>query len=454
MIKMTLYLRFSFLLLLLAAVRLNGQEKKWTLQECVDYAISNNIQLKRQKLQTDLARTDLDKSKMDILPSLNLGSNAQVSFRGRSIDPETNLITFEPTLSNSYSLNSTIDIFRGLATLNTIAANKFLLKAGFEQEKIARNNLIIDLMGQYYQLLYARGLERAAMLQLELSEKQLFRITKMVETGREALSKQYEIESKVSSDRLAFTIAQNNSIKALTSLRQLLQLEPDTPFDVYTPDPESIIISDRLISTDTVFKLASENLPRLRAIEYELKASEKSLAATRGMLFPSLSAGGGVTTGYYRVLGDVIPEPMPFSSQIKENNNQSLYLSLNIPIFNNYSTSRNIKAAKIRKSDNELRLELEKNVLYSEIENASSDFNRGRDEYRAAAANLEFNRKSFAAVEKKFESGLIDVTDYSASANGLFIAEAEVLRTRFLFLIRELTLRFYTTGEYENLFGK
>jgi len=335
-----------------------------------------------------------------------------------------------------------------------MAANKFMLKAGIEQEKIARNNLIIDLMGQYYQLLYARGLERAAMLQLELSEKQLFRITKMVETGREALSKQYEIESKVSSDRLAFTIAQNNSIKALTTLRQILQLEPDAAFDVYTPDPESIIVSDQSISSDTVFKLASENLPRLRAIEYELKATERSLAASRGLHFPSLSAGGAIYTGYYRVLGEGSPEQLSFSSQFKNNNSQALFLSLNIPIFNNYSTTRNVKAAKIRKTDNELRLELEKNILYSEIENASSDFNRGRDEYRAAAANLDFNRKSFAAVEKKFESGLIDVTDYSASANALFIAETEVLRTRFLFLIRELTLRFYTTGEYENLFGK
>ena len=101
-----------------------------------------------------------------------------------------------------------------------------MLKAGLESEKIARNTLIIDIMGQYYQVLYARGLEDASKMQLDLSEKQLFRITKMVETGKEALAKQYEIESQVSADRLAYTIAHNTSSQAITTLKQMLQLEP------------------------------------------------------------------------------------------------------------------------------------------------------------------------------------------------------------------------------------
>jgi outer membrane protein len=142
---------------------------------------------------------------------------------------------------------------------------------------------------------------------------------------------------------------------------------------------------------------------------------------------------------------------MSFSDQLRNNNSQAVYFSVNVPIFNNYTIGRNIKTARIRKSDTELRLELEKNNLYTEIENACLDYSRGRDEYMAAQANLEFNNKSFASVEKKFESGLVDVTDYSAAKTNLFRAEAEALRTKLQMMIRKLTLNFYTTGDYENL---
>jgi outer membrane protein len=126
-----------------------------------------------------------------------------------------------------------------------------------------------------------------------------------------------------------------------------------------------------------------------------------------------------------------------------------VYVSLQIPIFNRYTNGRNIKLAKINRNDTQLRLELEKNSLYSEIESACLNISRGQDEYAAARANLEFNKKSFDAVEKKFETGLIDVTDYSAAKTTLFKAETEAIRTKLQMLIRRLTIQFYCTGEYE-----
>jgi outer membrane protein len=186
---------------------ISAQVKKWTLEDCISYAVTNNIGLQRQRLQNETAEANLLKSRMDVLPNLNFGSDARVGF-GRSIDPVTNLITFKQNLSNSYSLNSNIQLFNGFTTLNTIAANKFMLKAGLETEKITRNTLIVDIMGQYYQVLYSKGLENASKMQLDLSEKQLFRILKMVETGKEALSRQYEIESQVSNLPILLHITQ------------------------------------------------------------------------------------------------------------------------------------------------------------------------------------------------------------------------------------------------------
>ena len=445
------YLKCIILILAVTfPLELVAQAEKWTLGDCIDYALANNIELQRQGLETETAVVNLTKSKMDLLPDLNLGSDARVGF-GRSIDPVTNLITFKQNISNSYSLNSTIELFNGFTTLNTISANKFMLKAGMESEKIARNTLIVNIMGQYYQVVYAKGLEAAAKMQLELSERQLFRIVRMVETGKESVARKYEMESQASGDRLTYTIAQNNASQAVTQLKQMLRLSSGDYFDVLIPDIESILITDTIYVADSIYHLASQVLPRLRAIEYELQASEKQVAAAKGLLAPGLSAGGAIYTGYYKVLGDDAAEQPSYATQLKNNNSQAVYLSLNIPIFNRYSAGRNIKLAKIRKSDTELRLELEKYNLYSEIEDACLTYNRGKQEYLAAEANLEFNKKSYAAVEKKFETGLVDVTDYSAARTTLFLAETEALRTRLQMMIRELAIRFYSTGEYENL---
>jgi outer membrane protein len=442
--------RIIILLLIFCIGKISAQVKKWTLEDCINYAVTNNIGLQRQRLQTETSEANFLKSKMDLLPSLNFGSDARVGF-GRSIDPVTNLITFKQNLSNSYSLNSTIQLFNGFATLNTIAANTFMLKAGLETEKTARNTLIVDILGQYYQVLYSTGLEDASKMQLELSEKQLFRIQKMVETGKEALSKQYEIESQVSADKLSYTVAHNSTSQALTTLKQMLQLESGTAFDILMLDLSSILITDRSFNTDSVYKIASQTFPRLKEINYELNASKKQVAASMGNLVPHLSVGGAVYTGYYKVISGSSADQASFPTQLKNNNSQAVFLSLGIPVFNNYSTGRNIKLAKIRRNDTELRLELEKNSLYTEIENACLNFNRGKDEYAAAVANFEFNKKSFNAVEKKFETGLVDVTDYSAAKSTLFRAETEALRTKLQLIIRKLTIQFYSTGEYEDI---
>ncbi len=383
----------SFMIILSCQAGFSQEVEKWTLDDCINYAVDNNIGLKRQGLQTETYETNLLKSKMDFLPSLNFGSDAQLGF-GRSIDPVTNLITFKQNISNSYSLRTNLNLFNGFSLHNTLNANRYMYMAGIESERVAKNTLILEILGQYYQVIYARGIEEVAKLQAELSEKQHFRIVKLVETGREALSKQYEIESQLSDDRLSYTIARNNANQAVTTLKQMLQLSPETEFEVEIPDLNYMPLADDSFNADSIYRIAAQTLPRLKAIEYELEANRKQISAAKGNLIPSISVGGAVYTGYYKVISEDVVEQQSYTTQLKNNNSQAVYFSLDIPIFNNYITGRNIKAAKIRKDDAALRLEQEKNNLYIEIENACLDYIRGKDEYIAAQANLNFNRRS------------------------------------------------------------
>jgi outer membrane protein len=438
------------LLFVLCFQDISAQVKKWTLEDCIDYAVKNNIGLQRQKLTTQSREADLLASRMNLLPNLNAQTQLQLA-NGRSID-QSNAIVFNKNLTNTVGVGSNIVLFNGFTEINTIAANKFMVKAGLEFEKIVRNSLVADILGQYYQVLYARGLESASKMQLDLSEKEVFRITKMVETGKEALAKQYEIESQYSADKLSYTIDHNSASQAITTLKQMLQLAPGTEFDIVTPDLKNTLITDASFSTDSVYNLAAQNLPRLKEIEYELTASKKQIAAARGTLAPRLSANGQIGSYYYDVLNaDAGISQNSYNRQINGNLSKQALVTLTVPIFNNLSTYRNIKMAKIRKNDNELRLELEKNNLYTDIENACLNYNRGKDEFSAANANFFFNTQSFASVEKKFEAGLVDVTDYSLAKTTLYKAETEALRTKLQLLIRKLTIQFYSTGEYENL---
>jgi outer membrane protein len=438
------------LLMALGVQQVSSQEKQWTLEDCINYAIANNIGLQRQKLQTKAAEVDLLKSKMDIVPTLNMGSDANLQF-GRSVNPVDYSITFEQNFGNSYYINSSMNVFRGFVTMNTIAANKFMVQAGLESEKIERNRLIVDILGQFYQILYSKGLENASKMQLELSERQLFRITKMVETGKEALSRQLEIESRVSADRLSYIVAQNTSDQAITTMKQILQLQPGSEFDILLPDLNNILIPDMTFNTDSVYNLATVVLPRLKEITYELNAAKKQYSASKGYISPNLSAQGSVFTGYYNVISESDASQDPFKTQLKNNNSQYVNLTLSIPLFNNYTNGRNIKKAKLKRDDTALRLELEKNNLYTEIENACLNYNRGKGEFEASLSNLEYNKKSFNAVEKKFESGLVDVTDYTVAKTTLFTAETEALRTKLQLIVRKLAIQLYSTGEYENL---
>jgi outer membrane protein len=440
----------TILLISLGFREISAQVKQWTLEDCINYAIANNIDLQRQKLQTKSAEVDLVKSKMDIVPTLNLGSDANLQF-GRSVNPVDNSISFEQNFGNQYYINSSMNLFNGFVTMNTISANKFMVQAGLESEKIARNRLIVDILGQFYQILYAKGLENASKMQLDLSERQLFRITKMVETGKEAVSRKFEIESRVSADRLSYVVAQNTSNQAITTMKQLLQLQAGSDFDILIPDLNNMLIADYTYNTDSIYAIAAVVLPRLKEITFELNAAKKQYAASKGYVSPRLSAQGQVYTGYYNVITENDGAQDPFKTQLKNNNSQYVNLSLSIPLFNNYSTGRNIKKAKLKRDDTALRLELEKNILYSEIENACLNYNRGKGEFEASRANLEFNKKSFSAVEKKFESGLVDVTDYTVAKTTLFSAETEALRTKLQLIVRKLAIQLYSTGEYENL---
>lgn len=435
--------------LLFGLSQLTLAQDKWSLDECIDYAIENNIALKRQQVLTEQNKATLTQNRMSMLPNLNFQAQANMNF-GRSVNPETNVITFNQNLLNSYWIGSGVTVFNGFATANRIAASKFMYKMGLELERVQKDKLSIDIIGAYYQVLMYRGVIKTATSQFEVSEYQLHRIKVMVETGAESRTTLLQLQSQVSNDKLLLTQAVNNELIALENLKQLLQLEAGLDFDISEESLLAQIDEELETNAESIFSIARSILPSISALDYKTKAREKEVKAAVGDATPELSLNAGLTTGYYDAMMEG-EATTPFLEQVKNNNNQSVSATLSVPIFSRWFYRSNIKKAKLNLKDSELELQQELNTLYSMVSNATLELAAVKDEHIAIQDTKEFSDLAFDAVEKKFQTGLANTTEFAEARRQKFYAEVDLLRIKLQYNLKLMTLKYYLTGEWKDL---
>lgn len=429
---------------LIIGATLSAQEG-WSLQQCIDYAMEHNLALKRQEIVRDQAKYDLTEQRMRQLPNLNFSTNASLNY-GRSVDPRTNTYTFDPNFSNSYSLSSGMTIFRGFAQTNMVAATKLMYLMGIEMVELQKNQLSLDIVNAYYQLLMTRGLAESARQQMLVTEKQLKRSELMVQTGKESRTTYYELQGQLSSNKLLLTQAENDAVSALQNLKALLQLGPDSEFDIQSND-EIIMAEADNMSPDSLYYIAKGVLPGIKALEYKTKAMEKGFTASKGYLVPAFSLSAGLSSAYIDALQEGI-NPTPFSEQLSNNNNYYFGVSFSLPIFNRWATQRSVKRAKLNLADSKLELEQEYNTLYQEVTRATLDLMASQDEYLAARDNLEYSRISFDSMEKKMATGLANATEFAESRRQLFSAEVNLIRSQLQYNLKMMTIKFFLSGTW------
>ncbi|MFO7850843.1 MAG: TolC family protein [Bacteroidota bacterium] len=422
-------------------------QDKWTLDECLAYAEENNIALKRSEITTERNKSDLLTRKLELLPDLRFQSSGSMNF-GRSVDPETNTITFKQNITNYYYLGTGLTVFNGFAQLNRISAARFMHLSSEQAEEEQKNLLALDIVNAYYSALMAKGTVSSAAEQVEVSKAQLHKTEVLVETGAESRTTLLEIQSQLSNDKLLLSQARTNAGIALEKLRLLLQIEPGVPFDIADNEETVIVRTDESVNTDSIYSNSLELLPRIKTLELQKDARKKELSVAKGLTVPELNLYAGWRTGYYdaMVAGE---DPTPFIDQLRNNTNQNVGLSLNIPLFNNWYNRNNIKQAKLDLKDTEMQLQQEKNALYNEVSSACFELVSVKDEYLSAVDNLEYNKLSFEAVSKKFDTGLASATEFAEAKKALFAAEINLLSAELQYRLKEMTVNFYMTGEWE-----
>jgi len=418
-------------------------QNQWSLTRCIDYAVENNIDLNISYNQIDLQKDNLIESKADLFPDLNMGTGLNLNY-GRNIDGNSNAITYDPTLSNNYWINSSVNIFQGLVKYNTISFNKFMLSARREETSYIKNKLIFSVLTSYYMLLYTTGLKAVAQSQVELSKMQFERMQKLVDVGRESPITVQDLKSQWAGDKLSLTRAENNVSKSLLDLKQLLRLDANQDFTIDSLNISAFSIIEKQ-DVDSLYNRAVNILPEIKKQEYLFKASEKDLSVAKGGISPRVYVSAGFNTGYYD--GD----SLSFNSQITSNQNPWINMGVVIPIFNNATVYSRIKRKQIAVKDQQLALEKQYDILYTEIWKAIDELQSAENEYYSALELYEFSDLSLKNVTKKLETGLASTTDYQVAKQRYTFAKATLLKAQLIYMMRKQMLEFYKTGDWSHL---
>ena len=430
------------ILLAWAAAALAGKaQQAWTLRQCIDYAVEHNIQIKQQDINRMQREIDVNTARNSRLPDLSASASENLSF-GRGLTAN-NTYSNTNTSSTSFSLGTSVPLFTGYRIPRTLELNQLNLQAATEDLEKAKNDIRMQVAQAYVQILYSMELCDVAQRQIHIDSLQLFRLTEMLRNGKASGSEVAQQEASLAQSRLTATQAESDRQLALLALSQLLELPSPQEFSIVRPTVDNAARLAPLtaqLSPDAIYAEAVMVKPEVRAEQYRLEGTEKSIAIARSAKLPSLSFQAGLGTNYYTSSG------MPSDGLFKQlNNNFSQYVGLNlsVPIFNRNETRNNIRQAKLNQQLQQLQLENTKKALYKEIQQAYYNALTASAQYESSHEARHSQEEAFRLMQAKYEYGKATITEFNESKNNLMKAESDLVRAKYEYLYQTSLLDFY-----------
>ncbi len=429
----------------------NAQNKKWTLQECVDYAINNKISIKQSEL--DLETTVIGKKAAigSFLPSFN--ANASHSWNiGLNQNITTGLLENQTTQFTSAGLNSNITIYNGLQNQNRYRkANLSIIAAQYQVAKM-KDDIALNVANAFLQILFNKENLKVQKEQLANDEKQQKKSEEFVAAGVVARGDLLDVLATVALDKQNVIAAENNLFLSNLSLAQLLQIEDFQTFEIADVDYQATSSATMLEKPENIVEKAKQNRVELKIARANLEVAERDVKIAKGDFQPSL-------IGFYsfssrvsyadRVIGfnpngsPILSGPLPFFDQFSNNKGHNFGLQLNIPILNGFSAKNNLDRFKIaldrsKINEKQATLDLERNV-YTAITNAKAALNA----YDAAIAAFEARKEAYNYAKEKYAVGMMNSFDFSQSQTLYTNAQSEVLRTKYDYIFKVKIVEFY-----------
>lgn len=430
------------LLLLMFSKPIFSQEL-WTLDDCVSYALENNLWLNDLEYTTAANRETNRQSFRDVLPLIRGKSDYSIFF-GRSVDPNDNSFINSNFFSNEYSLEASLDLFQGFQKINTIKASKFIYKAAQEESLQQKYLLAFRVMRAFYDIQFTYGLIDIAKEQVEVSQANYDLVKRQIDLGLKAETDLYEAESLLLADKLNVTQSENEWASAKLMLMQEMNLEDTSDILIQEEINELQDISEnKQLQSDSIYAAAKNFIPIIKAQEFRVKAAKKQVAIARGALYPTLKLQGAYGTGFFETIQDESGATISFKDQIRDNAFKFLGFSLVIPISGAWSGRSKIKQQKIEYLRAQNNLKSQEQELHQTIQTLVQEYKALRIEYEQSTKKMEAQRLTFTIAQKKYEKGLISVLELFTAKNLFANAQNENLQVRLRSEVNSSTLDFY-----------
>jgi len=460
----------------------NTELKKWTLRDCVDYAIENNISVKQSENNIALAEVDKRGAIGNFIPNLNLNSSAAWN-SGLTTDVTTGVLINQTTQTTNGGLSSGVAIYRGLRNQNELRrAELSILSSQYQLDKM-KDDISLFVINAYLEVLFSKEAVNVAIPQVEITQEQLARTKQLVEAGTLPRGDLLDVEATLANDEQNLILTQNRMELALITLAQLLQLEEYDNFDIANEEIETLpLINLPEYSVDMIFEKALETRNEIKVAQTNIEIAESDVKLAKGALQPTLSGFFNWNSRYSdrdqiigseidpnnptRVIGQVettgdnvispnyttITGPADgFMDQFDQNKGSSFGLSLQIPVFNGFSASNNVRRAKINYEQQKFQLEQEELDLEKIIHQVYADAVGALKLYDATKRSLEAREVSFQYAEERFDVGVLNSFDYSQIKNRLVTANSDFLRAKYDFIFRVKLLEYYYGIPVDNL---
>ena len=425
------------ILLIGVSTAVQGQTKKWTLKECVELALENNISIKQSMNTLKSNEQDIKAAKGEFLPSFgaNLSQSANFGsaelFSGNFVDRR-----FYST-NGSLSLNQTI--FNGFRTLNTYKQSQLNFERNEIELRRLQDDVSLNVASAYLNVLFNMENLETARSQYEFSQKQLEQVQNLVESGVQPVSNVYDAQANLSGDLQSFTVAQNNHKIALLTLAQLIQV-PSEGFDVeviQVEDPSPSIIYD---DVKPIVEYALNNRNEIKIANKNLEIADVNIKLSKAGFLPSVSMGYGFNTG---ANFSNLSEDSSFFQQINDNKGHGLNLNVNIPIFSRFRNQTAFARSKIQKDNVQLELDKAKLDLEANVQRAFTDAQAALRSYQASTASVQARELSFSNAQERYAIGALNSFELEQARLALINAKALSINAKYDFIFKTQVLDFY-----------
>ena len=422
--------------LLLIGFQLSAQNKKWTLEECVDYAIKNNISIKQSEL--DLKTSDVEKLEAigGFLPTLNGNANYSIN-TGASINPVTNQFQNQTFKSFSASANSNIMLFNGLANWKTLQRSKLNQIANTYRLDKMKDDIALSIANSYLQILFNKEQLKVQKNQNLVTKENIKRTQELIEAGSLPAGDIYELQATDATQEQQIISTENALLISKVALCQTLLLEDYATFDI---SDEVIDLPMSNITNETqeaILAKAKESVKDVKIALSNVDVAKKDVAISRSSYLPTLTGFVGYNTRWSE------STPFNFADQLSLFDGTAVGLQLSVPILNGFATRGRVQRAKINQERSEFQLKQAELDLERNVYQAYNDVINAKKSFEAAQKTLEARKQSFNFSKERYEVGLMNSFDFSQSTIAYENAQSEVLRTKYDYIFRTKILEFY-----------